>query len=144
MTTFRNKIITSDYRIVGLLTTGASILLLSIVFLLTNISIIAKDNFVIYPIMTFITLSPLLAIILTGFKLRFQNTTTDTFKSWVRKSFINFLLTTFMLSLVGLLITKQNDIIKQLVFDRIYLIIFIPLIGLTFSVISTLTLRRYS
>ncbi len=142
MTTIKKTFLYSNPKIIGLLTAGFSLLLLTVVFCIINADIIAKDNFVVQTSMTFIILSPLLAIILTSVRLRFQNSSTNTFEHWVKTSFINFLITTIILSIIGLLITKQKDIFQQLFFDRFYIILLVPLIGLTISVITTLIFRR--
>lgn len=144
MTTIKVIFHHSNYKIIGLLTAGFSLLLLAVLFGIVKANIIAGDHFAVQTSMTFIFFSPLLAIILTSIRLRFQNSSINTFGHWVKASFINFLIPTIILSIIGLLITKQKDILHQLFFERVYIILFVPLIGLTISVITTLIFKRNS
>lgn len=142
MTIIRYIFLHSNYKIIGLLTAVFSLLILTVLFKVVNADIITKDNFVVQTSMTFIIFSPILSIILTSLRLRFQNNSADTFRHWLKTSFINFLITTIILSVVGLLITKQKNIFQQLFVDRFYIILFVPIIGLTISIITTLIFKK--
>ena len=142
MTSIKRIILQYNYKVLGLLTAGLSLLLLALLFLIVGSHTISKDNIIVQASMTYIILSPLFAIILSSAMLRFQNSSVHTFDRWVKMSFINFLISTFILSIAGFLLTMQKDTIQQILFERLYIILIVPIIGLTFSVITTLILKR--
>ena len=140
MTTLNKIILHSNYKVIGLFLGATDIFILTVLFLV-NKGVVTHDRHVPFPFI-FIIISPLLASVLTTLRHRFDNSAPDSFGYWVKTSFINFLIVTITLTIVGLFITKQKDIFQQLFFYRIYIPIFILIIGLTVSAIATLIFKK--
>ncbi|OYU97380.1 MAG: hypothetical protein CFE21_03560 [Bacteroidetes bacterium B1(2017)] len=141
MTRIKKIFLPLNYSFIGIGIALISALILSVLVQLVNAGTIDKSHIVVQSLFAGILFSPIAACIATSLKFRFQNPGLNSFSYWVKASFINFLIVTILLSIIGLFITTQKDVLQQLFFERLYLLFLVPLLGLAISLISTLLLK---
>lgn len=132
----------SNYKLLGLLVAILPAVILLILYYLVHAGKNLKDNSLAWGAIIFVVLSPILTIILTCLRLHREKNANDSFIFWVKTCFINFSITTGILFLTGALVSHKENVLRALLFERLYLLLFALIIGLALSALAAVLFKK--